>query len=560
MKQLFRYALLLVAAAIFFTSCSNKKNEQGKLIPKNAIAVIAVDPQSLLKKIETGKIPFDSIIKKVFNNSNSDSETIQLLTTLKESGIDLKEKVYLFATAEKKITSSSINGSFNIIATIKDISTFENYIQKQKGFAGIGIKKDSNYSYLQADSTISISWTKDYAMITIYHSSTFPSSPFSLSTPSFQATPATNPTDDLQKLVQSFHSLKETESINTLSYFNQMANDKSDCSVLFSSNYYPVMMSGLPLQLSGMESLFKDNYYAIQVNFDDGKITGKSSFYPNHVFDSLLKKYPTKNIDLSAFNNYPSKSIDGIYAISFPFALVGDIIRYAQMEGLLSIGLAKTGLTTDDIYNCLSGDMTFICSDFTLPQKTNPFERNLPKAKFIFNAGIGNKESFDKVVNLLVQMGIVAKQNDTYVAGETVKQLGYYIHINDKRIVVSNDAETGEQYALKIQPGSIDNNLINSFKDYSSGMYIDLEKILSGIPAEGDDKALITSLQNTFKTITVKSKGYDDKSSTGEMEITFKDEKQNSLVSLLNAVVAIADQVKKQQEVIYEDDGGKPMP
>ena len=50
MKSFFRLTLLFVAAAFLFSSCS-KKNEEGKMIPKNAMFVVQFNTKSLKEKL-----------------------------------------------------------------------------------------------------------------------------------------------------------------------------------------------------------------------------------------------------------------------------------------------------------------------------------------------------------------------------------------------------------------------------------------------------------------------------------------------------------------------------
>src|SRR5664279_4449278 len=50
MKSFLRLTFLVVAAAFLFSSCS-KKNEEGKMIPKNAMFVVQLDTKSLKEKL-----------------------------------------------------------------------------------------------------------------------------------------------------------------------------------------------------------------------------------------------------------------------------------------------------------------------------------------------------------------------------------------------------------------------------------------------------------------------------------------------------------------------------
>jgi len=50
MKSFFRLTILFVGVAFLFSSCS-KKNEEGKMIPKNAMFVVQLDTKSIKEKL-----------------------------------------------------------------------------------------------------------------------------------------------------------------------------------------------------------------------------------------------------------------------------------------------------------------------------------------------------------------------------------------------------------------------------------------------------------------------------------------------------------------------------
>ena len=101
-----KFILLLGVLALGFTSCS-KKSENLKVIPKDAIAVVSFDLQSLYKKAdveELQKLKSFQKIKEALNNDNNKMGKIfsEILNDPKASGIDFKKNAYLFAFNNKK--------------------------------------------------------------------------------------------------------------------------------------------------------------------------------------------------------------------------------------------------------------------------------------------------------------------------------------------------------------------------------------------------------------------------------------------------------------------------
>lgn len=561
MKPALRYILPVTLLMVIFTSCSNKGPREAALIPKTASAVIVLDPGAMQDKLTSGGISVDTLFSHIFKNDSPDAEDRKTLDNLRNNaGIDWKKQLF-FSFSQKGNPTGGNTTVMNLMGGISDATKFETWIKGHKEFSSKTITKEKNYSYLLAEDNTILSWTDKNIIVTIYNYTQRPS--YDTITMEFKVPEKKNVEADLKKEVNTYYTQEKDASMAGVSAFTSMFEDKADGYVFTSSNSSLNALSMLPLSLPKVEELMKDNYSSATLSFEAGKIMAKSATYTNPIVSNILKQYAGPTVNLSMIERYPSDKVNGLVLASFNPEIFSGFLKQLEMEGLVNSRLEKAGFTIQDLYKALKGDIAVVVSDlgFSQPepqQKTDEADmtRKKPMGKMIFNAPVGDKASFTKLMDKIAELGYIRKEGNTYKSGELMSMLGVYMLADDKNLVIASDSLTYTQYMSNKSQAVINTDVLNRFKGKSTAFYFDIGNFIGGFMGNnnsGDYNKSIQTAKETFKDIIGTSDNFDGKSVKGVFEVRMQNEKQNSLVTLTSLLTDIAVDMrvaaKKQKEM-----------
>jgi len=564
MKSALRYILPVTLLMVIFTSCSNKGPKEAALIPKTASAVIVLDPGAMQDKLTSGGISVDTLFSRIFKNDSSDTEDRKKLDDFRNNaGIDWKKQLF-FSFSQKGNQKDGNTTIMNVMGGLSDASKFESWLKAQKEFASKTITKEKNHSYLLTDDNTALSWTDKNVIVTIYkHIQMASDVPYDTVNMEFKIPEKKNVEADLKKEVGSYYSLEKDASMAGVSAFTNMFKDKADGYVFSSSNSSLGALSMLPLSLPKGEELMKDNYSTATLSFEAGKIVAKSATYTNPVVSNILKEYAGPTVNLSMIERYPSDKINGFMLASFNPEIFGGFLKQLEMEGLINGRLEKAGFTLQDLYKSLKGEIAVVVSDLGFSQlephqKTDEEDmtKKKPLGKMIFNAPVGDKASFIKMMDKVAEQGYIRKEGATYKSGELMSMLGIYMLADEKNLVIASDSLTYAQYMSNKSQAVINTDVLNRFKGKSTVFYFDIANTIGGFMSSSstsDYNRSMKTAKETFKDIIGSSDNFDGKSVKGVFEIRMQNEKQNSLVTLTSLLTDIAVDMrvasKKQKEL-----------
>lgn len=561
MKPALRYILPVTILMVIFTSCSNKAPKEAGLIPKTASAVIVLDPGAMQDKLASGGISVDTLFSRIFKNDSSDTEDRRKVDDFRNNaGIDWKKQLFFFFSQKGNPTDESTT-VMNVMGGLSDAGKFETWIKAHKEFSSKTITKEKTYSYLVAEDNTLLSWTDKNVMVTIYNYTQRPS--YDTVAMEFKIPEKKNVEADLKKEVNSYYTQEKDASMAGVQAFTNMFKDKADGYVFTSSNSSLGTLSMLPLSLPKVEELMKDNYSSATLSFEAGKIVAKSATYTNPVVSNILKQYAGPTVNTSMIERYPSDKINGIMLASFNPEILGGFLKQLEVEGLINGRLEKAGFSLQDLYKSLKGDIAVVVSDlgFSMPepqQKSDEKDmiKKKPLGKMIFNAPVGDKASFIKLMDKVVELGYIRKEGNTYKSGELMSMLGVYMQADDKNLVIASDSLTYTQYMSNKNRAVINNDVLSRFKGKSTVFYFDIANTIGGFmngnTASDYHKSMKTA-KETFKDIIGTSDNFDGKSVKAVFEIRMQNEKQNSLVTLTGLLTDVAVDMrvaaKKQREM-----------
>ena len=459
-----KFILLLGVLALGFTSCS-KKSENLKVIPKDAIAVVSFDLQSLYKKAdveELQKLKSFQKIKEELNNNNKEMGKIfsEILNDPKASGVDFKKNAFLFGLNNKKYGGDSRNPYIGVTAVLSDDAKFKDLLNRvsQAKNLQLDIKKEGTLNIVRLDQGTYLSWDSKKILFL-----------------KGDNTEATGVDIVLKKLYEQ----SKSEQITDIKGFSDFLDGQKDINVWLNFGGFvqddSIFLNGMVASLyRGLFNMQKDSYFYGFIDFgkDDIKLTTYSIY--NEETAKLLKKYDLYDItfDKDILKNTPEKlplAMGGAINVKNYYEFLKAQFGKDFNEDDLIRALSTQGLTKDNVLNFFGGsfmlaiegfeNQKYISYDLVEDEQSKDGyeykevekERMFPVFGLSFN--IGDKTLLDKVITL----ASLALENGYYKL-PLEKDLTFYFAYNNKAFYGSNSPKGVEAF-LK---GGVSNNAVKS--------------------------------------------------------------------------------------------------
>ncbi|MBS1640970.1 MAG: DUF4836 family protein [Bacteroidetes bacterium] len=535
MKNFLKLFLTLITGAVFFASCSNSIKE-ARFIPKDATFVIVAQPASLNDKLAKANISLDTLYKEF---AEKDSSFNIKFEDLKSCGINWLGNMFVYMHT-KTGANNSATFYINALVNINDSSKIVAFIKKHNPKKDLEIKSTKDFSYIKMSDESILSWSNKYAIITVAHT-TYQTPKFStdsISKVQFIPTDNENVATDLLQQVTTYYTQKEEESVASVKQFTDMFKEKADAYTYSSTNGFLNSLNNLPyLQLPKLQELLRDNYSTSTINFADGQIEVKGNSYTNATLSALFKKYPGSAINTSYIENYPSNNINGFMLFAFNPQIFTGLLKELGVEPIADSYLDKSGFTTADIFKCFKGDLALTVSDVNFSDILINGKK-LPPVKMLIDANVGDKASLDKIMSKAVESGLIIKTGNTYTGGDLVKSMGMIVQIDDKHFIVASDSLLYKTYIAQTTKSNISSDVLGKIKGKSSAIYVNIESLV----AASNNK----NFKNIFKDVIVTGNNFDGSKLHTEAILRMKDDKQNSLATIMKLMPEFANTARKK--------------
>lgn len=551
MKSFIRPAILFIGAAILFTSCS-KKNEEGRMIPKSAMFVVQLNTKSLKEKLTWDDIKNSNWYNMALAHYQEHYGTAnppmkKIFDNPENSGIDLNESLVFFVDK-----NPGTDGELVLEGTIKNADDFGIFNKSMDSSATI--TKDGDLNMIMLRNKGAVAWNNKhfvYAFDAASAKSGFNHMDTGIANQSNVA-PLVDKSVTLSSFCKNLFSLKPDSSLAENEKFTKLLKEKGDIHAWVNSE--EIMKSSSSLGMLGMLKLdvfFKDNIGTYTVNFDNGKIDINHKGYAGKEFSDFLKKYSGGSINTDMIKTIPSQNVLGVLAMNYKPEAIKELIKLMGMDGMLNMFTDKIGFNLDDFVKANKGDLMLAVSDLSVKNGSSPGNQvagdsampsafSKPDFNILFSVSIGDKASFQKLLDAGKKIGGEMGRNDTSIAyGQ-----------NDKVFAITNHQHFLNDYLA----GNANNkyDFTNKLSGHSIGLYIDLHKIISVISAgkmtTADDKQLIDASLNLWNNIYVTTGDFRNNALTGHTEINLIDQNTNSLKQLNHYFDTIAKVEKEKMD------------
>ncbi|MEO7961473.1 MAG: DUF4836 family protein, partial [Ginsengibacter sp.] len=471
MTSILKSSVIILFFAIAFSACK-KRNDAGKMIPQNALFVAYLDTKSLDEKLSWEEIKQTSWYKDLYSDTATKAWIKNILDNPENSGIDSKGGLIFFVT---KGTGNDYDLVFE--GKLKDAKAFEQFNKNIDPSAVVS--KDGGVALLVLKDHGIVGWQESH-FVYITNSNTFRKNlPAAFDSLGNLSNIAPAGSEDIATSVSVCKKLFTMDADSTLSSnkkFSALMSEKGDIHGWINSE--EIMRNNAALGMLGMLKLdvfFKGNISTYSVNFENGRILVNQKNYAGKEFTDFLKKYKGDKLNIDMINNIPSQNIVGLLSMNFSPEGFKELIKLAGMDGFINMYAGQMGFYLEDFTQANSGNLLLAITDLSIgakPGKLNPEDpdkdaglKMAPTMKFLFATGIGNKPSFQKLVDAGKKIG-PGMGIDSKVA----------FNMNDKFFVLGNDQSYVNSF---IAGGKHDFAFTDQLKGHPIGIFVDLKKILT---------------------------------------------------------------------------------
>jgi hypothetical protein len=546
MKSFVRLSVALVVTAALASSCKKPIPKQTSHISKDAVFVASINMKGLQSKLAKNQATLENILKSLSGSDTAASKGKQEWEDLKNSGLDLEENFFVSVVQKGGGSIGSASAMLvSGIGTVKDAGKLEAYIKKKHSSANIS--KGKNYSYTSIEGDNMVAWGDNMVVALSHQQAGSRQMEFDSATGTFNFKSPVNPATNLKLEMDNIFNMKEDQSIASIAEFRDLMQDKSDIGMWMNSGSSLDM-----IPLPKVKELFA-GFTAATLNFEDGKITVDTKTFSSKEMRDIISKYAGTTADMSLVETYPSNNINGFFNINMNPDFIMSLVKYLELGGMADSYLSKfmgSNYTLQDLLKAFKGDFVLVVSDLNIAAAgdTSPGIKmpNIPKMKMIFNATVGDKTQMNRLMDKAVEKGMMVKNGNSYELIPQIRQAGFSVSVDEKYLLVGMDESVINDYRSKTKKASIPEDIANDFKGKQAVLYINIENILNGLPGQGTlaGSDVLPKAKETFKDIKG-SGGFTGKATEAHYEIRFKNEKENSLTSLLSFAETASKHVKR---------------
>ncbi|HEV8081149.1 MAG TPA: DUF4836 family protein [Chitinophagaceae bacterium] len=537
--------------SILIFSCG-KKNNLGRMIPKEASIVIELNTKSILSKLSWDEIKKSYWYNKLMTDSSIPATSKAFIDDPAKTGIDVKSNMIFF------ILKPENNGQAIFEGSLKDSKAFAEFIKVMQPNAVLS--KDGELNIYKTDSSI-IGWNNEkFAILSNADSRKFMDSS-ALNDSTKRTMPfAPLSSDSLEITCKNIFKLTDDNSLYKNEKFAKLLDEDGDIHFWVNTNELSKgSMPGMP-GMAGMVKLNKfleDNVSTATINFEDGKITGHhKQYFGKELFDILKKG--DGNINTDMIKKLPANNLAGLFSLHFTPGSLLEIIKLTGLDGFINLFLSAQGLSLDDIIKATKGDILFAVTDISMIKDTAKKIKELTiqdtlinyynktDATYLFAVAVGDKDAFNKMLGFANKMGKDSTPKNTFQKTD------------DKYFVISNKQDAVNKYFSGPQTNPEFLSLINN---HPMGGFVDIQMILKAMQPEFTKDSISNAfyIKNiaTWNNFSFTGGEYKNGGLVSNGELNFLDKKTNSLKQLsqyADDIAKIKEEERKKRRLNWTSD------
>lgn len=328
--------IITIIAVATLCACGGKDAPYKNALPKDAAAVVAVNPAQLSEKFNIKNFRETNLAKGMLGDNDLESEQKELIAGLLEnpeqSGVSASDKIYAFVTTEK-------HGG--LVARVEDRAKIDETLTKMNitksdinGRSFVGTMDDEDTGVMAYDDNVLICYIAD------------------------------KPFAEMQAVIEGLFTQTEGFLGTNKEVAAALEGSADICGVVAYDNILSLakainpMMAMASAQMNGFEEMYKGLYMGIAANFEKGQVvTDLVAIYTDKAVQKKMEELTTKmtgNINGNVLKFIPE---DAVLAFAANIKGAGIYDFMAQQEEFKD-ELARVPVIKE-VMSAIEGDMAF---------------------------------------------------------------------------------------------------------------------------------------------------------------------------------------------------------
>lgn len=545
-------SLFLLTASLFFLSSCSSVPKHASLIPKDAVFVAGINTGELGKKVAWNALTGSDLFKQMKERMPNK----QAVDNLAEAGIEVMSTSYIYMPTAA-LNTPGTQPAIVALIPLDDVKKWEAYVNKNFPAANIASANGRKEGLLAEG--MHAGWDKDVLVLT---------------------NSAQAPT------ISYAFGVKKDASLISDKRFKELESSGHDITLWL--NYEGFMAQSMQAMqgmgaAAGMQfgsALWKGAAFTSGFDFEKGKITGDSKYYVSETLKEASKEWKNDNPSKDMLDRLPGGNLDMIAAMHLPPQYLKVMLEKAGLLGFVSLGLAQTNITTDDLFGAFTGDMAVTINDLSIKYQpaalagtdSSIVTGNKPATDMnvLFVMGIGDEAKFNKLLSYTVSSGAMqAAGTNTWTMGAGAAD-AVTIQRDGKYAVVSNKAGNTQSFLSGANKSSaMPESIKGELSKHPLTFFVDFQHMLASMqpnPADQQGTAAMTEVRRLMKDMTMKGGEWKSDAFVYDMELSFLNKEENALIVLLDfasrmkGIMDLPGDTPAYEPEMYEEDTTEVMP
>lgn len=533
-KRFFSFSAIAFMAILLFTSCSKKTNKQGRYIPETVAAVMHINGESLNAKLPWEEIKKNEWFAEMQKDSTMSGFSKSILENPANSGVNVKGDILIFYVTDSSGNYAALEGA------ITDETKFKSMLLEANK-NGKEIVKDG-YTYF-TDEKNCVAYNKERFFATMATNDyNYFANPLPLPLDTGYSDVNTTAKKDMSIVAAQLVALAEDKSMAKNEKFSELLANKGDAHFWINAKYIggTKNLAGMAA-MANISKLYDGAITVGTLNFENGKIDIDAKSYGGKEITDLYKNYNGTGVDKTMLQNIPSQNVAGVFAFNFKPAGIKEFLKILNMDGLANLGAAQIGFNLEEFVKANKGDILIAATDV----KEDSASFGQPTAKFIFATSIGDKPSFNKIID-------AGKKYGSALGSMGAEKFAF--NTNDKYFVLSNDKVSADKFlagSTAAAPSYVDKIVGGPFGGFVNFQYL-INSMKPKTDADSASVAMYNASLKMWDNMILNGGNFKDGGITQHWEINMLDKNTNSLKQL-NTYVGFMSAMQKKKTLAFNN-------
>ncbi len=518
MQRRFYTPVLLLLMLMIGSACS-RTPDHARHIPPDALCIVGVNTREISREIAWNALSGSELFRKLKERSRH-TPLAEALSQLEHAGIRFSSTIYMFLRTDRRYDE---NLQTTLLVPLSDVSQWEAYVKRV--FPRLPIRQREGYREILVEGEAVVGWDKKLLVVMNVVQRHSPGHTTEVDT---QQTSA--------GIADLFLTTRQ-KGITADKRFRKMGKERHDLTLWV--NYDAAMAHTLGSGFSGLATmgiagaLWRGAILTTGIDFERGRIRGTLKYYVPETLQEIYRTFGDTGPDKEMLDRIPSQNLYLLAGGRVPVDGVRQLLDQTGLSSIAALFLVGSGLTADQALDAFAGDVIVAVNDF---KQVAVNAGGHTEMNFLSALKIGRRDAFDKLVAFAVAENILipAGKNTYTISNKDIP--GTIIIVDQKYAVIANTPASAHNWLqARERKEELPAPAIKILSEHAAGLFVNTT---AGDVNGSDARATANAL---LHYISANSTPFRDGAYTASIEVAFRNEKENSLLQLLDLLLRTTD-------------------